>query len=58
MSGQFDYVFGKSRGPIGTWAVTADLAPTPVPEPASMFLLGSGLAAIAARRFSRNSPKD
>ena len=47
LSGGFRYIYGFSNGPIGTWAVT------PVPEPASLFLFTSGLAAIAAKRYGR-----
>lgn len=56
LSGFFDVVNGFSRpGGIGTWTVTfAETQPAPVPEPASMLLLGSGLAAIAARKFRRS----
>ena len=50
--GNFAYFYGYSRGPIGSWELTAAPAEvTPVPEPASMLLLGSGLAAVAARRY-------
>ena len=57
-SGDFRYFFGYSRGPIGTWNLTvAPAQPTPVPEPASVLLLGSGLAAVAARKYRRQKPK-
>lgn len=57
LSGNFRYVSGISRGPIGTWELTAvQDAMTPVPEPTSIFLLGSGLAAVVARRYRRREP--
>ena len=52
ISGDFRYISGLSRGPIGTWEVSAaPAALTPVAEPASMLLLGSGLAAVAGKRY-------
>ena len=41
-----------SRGGIGTWTITP--APAAVPEPASLLLLGSGLAAIASRKYRQS----
>jgi hypothetical protein len=50
LSGDFREKIGFSRGPIGTWALAAAPTPiTPVPEPASLLLLGSALAAVAAK---------
>ena len=56
LSGDFRYFFGFSRGDIGTWEITAVADPvTPVPEPASLLLFGSGLAAMAAKRYRRRN---
>jgi hypothetical protein len=55
ISGRFSLFLGQSRGPIGTWSLAAVPAPmAPVPEPASMLLLGSGLAAVAARKYRQS----
>jgi hypothetical protein len=37
----------------GRYTMSTTVAPTPVPEPASLLFLGSGLAALAARRRAR-----
>ena len=52
-SGELYWIHGYSRGPIGTWAVTT--APTAVPEPTSLLLLGSGLAAVVAKKYRRSN---
>lgn len=49
LSGDFRYIYGYSRGPIGTYQLTAINDATPVPEPATLLLFGSGLAAVAAK---------
>lgn len=48
LSGEFRYIYGYSNGPIGTWEVTS------VPEPTSVLLLGSGLAAVLASRYRQS----
>jgi hypothetical protein len=50
LSGDFRYIYGYSRGPIGTYQLTAVNEATPVPEPATLLLFGSGLAAVVAKR--------
>ena len=56
IAGRFQHAFGLSRGPIGTWEISAvPDAVTPVPEPASILLLGSGLAAVAAKKSRRRA---
>jgi hypothetical protein len=37
----------------GRYTLSTTVAPTPVPEPASLLFVGSGLAALAARRRAR-----
>ena len=54
LSGNLHWYYGYSRmarGHVGTWAIAPEVAP--VPEPASMLLLGSGLAAVMAKRYRR-----
>lgn len=48
LSGDLHYIYGYSNGPIGTWQVTS------VPEPTSLLLLGSGLAAVVASRYRQS----
>lgn len=57
LSGDFRYIFGYYNGPIGTWQVTATPNAAPVPEPASLFLFGSGVAALAANRYRQVKAK-
>ncbi|HEX6163659.1 MAG TPA: PEP-CTERM sorting domain-containing protein [Vicinamibacterales bacterium] len=58
MASDFRYINGYSRGPIGTWSMTAAPPPmTSAPEPASMLLLGSGLAALAARKYRQSKTR-
>jgi hypothetical protein len=56
LTGGFDLIFGFNRpGGIGTWTVTAAADPAPVPEPTTLLLFGSGLAAIAAKKYRRSN---
>ena len=40
-------------GPNHTWQAVVEVVPTEVPEPASMFLLGTGLAEVVRRRIRK-----
>jgi PEP-CTERM motif len=68
ITGSFAYVDGGVVGPFTTYGTTADifrgenftraefqfLVPAPVPEPASLILLGTGLAALAVAGWRRS----
>jgi hypothetical protein len=55
-SGDFRSIFGFPRpGGIGTWTITPAADAAPVPEPATLLLFGSGLAAIAAKKYRRSN---
>jgi hypothetical protein len=59
LSADFRYINGYSRGDIGTWAITpAPADPVPAPEPATMLLFGSGLVAIAAKKYRNRKGVD
>ena len=49
-SGELQFFYGYSIGPIGTWRLEPE-TPLPVPEPASLLLFASGIAALAANRY-------
>ena len=54
----FGWIFGyaRVRGPVGTWELTPVPDPsTPVPEPATLLLFGSGLAAIARKKYLQST---
>ncbi len=65
VTASFAYVDGGTKGPVTTFGATADifrgenfttggfLFVTPIPEPGTVTLFGSGLAALAARRRLR-----
>ncbi len=58
-SGTYNFATGAVAGTLtsGLWNVTAPAAAAPVPEPTTMLLLGSGLAALGSRRVRRRFTK-
>jgi hypothetical protein len=52
-----DPTYGRTQGGHGTYYPSGSGGPTPVPEPATMALMGAGIAGLVAARRGRRGKR-